>query len=143
MDAQSVFSAGLICGTFFHFFVNDQKGPIGILLRQLLTPLRNEFMDGLDDHDLGVIIVGLVMQIIGILQSPLCYGSNFDPFAYFFMGGEAHQPAVDKMPPLIEEQDKKSRARKHDVSVLVHENDHHHKRVMSKDEEENPKEKDS
>jgi hypothetical protein len=163
MGAQSIFIVGLVCGTFFHFFVNDQEGPIGFYLRRLVTPLRNELdnlddneLDRMDDHELGVIIVGLVMLIIGILQSPLCYGPNFDPFAYFFMGGEA-QEAVDKIPPLIEE--KKLRAGKNDVAVVhencshrktvmskdgdvnvVHENGHHHKRVMSKDEE-NPKDK--
>lgn len=95
-----------------------------------MAPLRSDELDGLDDHDVGLIIVGLVMQILGILQSRLCYGPNFDPFAYFFMGGEAQ--AVDKMPSLIEE--KKLRAAKNGVAV-VHENGDHRKRVTSKDED--------
>jgi hypothetical protein len=143
MGAQSIFSAGLVCGTFFHFFVNDQEGPIGIFLRQLVAPLRNDELDGLDDHDVGLIIVGLVMQSIGILQSPLCYGPKFDPFAYFFMVGEAQ--AVDKIPSLtavVHEDDhhpKRVKSKDEDVAV-VHESSHHHKRVTSKDEE-NQKEK--
>lgn len=70
---------GVVCATFYHFFVHDETGPIGTWLRTAV-PVRF----GLDDATFAAAVVSLFMQGMGILQLPRFYGPNFSPFAILF-----------------------------------------------------------
>lgn len=73
----SVAFAGLLCTTFYHFFVHDKTGPIGNLLRQAIP---SSVRLGLTDETFAAAIVSLFMQITGFLQMPIFLGPNFSPF---------------------------------------------------------------
>mmetsp|Transcript_15554 Transcript_15554/g.20257 ORF Transcript_15554/g.20257 Transcript_15554/m.20257 type:complete len:320 (+) Transcript_15554:216-1175(+) len=68
---------GVFCATFYHFYANDQEGPIGTLLRKAL-PFASQL--GLDDATFAGIFVSVFMQIMGILQMPEFLGPSFTPF---------------------------------------------------------------
>lgn len=70
-------SIGLFCASFFHFFVNDTKGPIGIALRKTMVLAK---WSGLDDRTFATVFVSSFMQIMGILQIPAFLGPSFSPF---------------------------------------------------------------
>lgn len=69
---------GLFCATFFHFFVNDQTGPIGTFLRESVFTESLRF--GLDEKTFAAVFVSFFMQVMGILQMPQFYGPSFTPF---------------------------------------------------------------
>lgn len=72
-------SSGLFCGTLYHFFVHDEKGPIGIALRKVLHSMP-WIIGALDDERFAVAAVGAFMQIVGLLQIPHFLGPGFSPF---------------------------------------------------------------
>lgn len=69
---------GMFCATFYHFFVHDQTGPIGILLRETVFPEVVRF--GLDERTFAGVFVSFFMQVVGILQMPQFLGPSFTPF---------------------------------------------------------------
>ena len=71
---------GLFCATFFHFFVNDQTGPIGIALRDAVHSIPGVKM-GLDDRTFCVAIISIFMQVMYFLQLPELLGPSFSPFS--------------------------------------------------------------
>ena len=62
---------------FYHFFVHDQDGFIGKMLRQIM-PIAKIFE--LDDKTFALSYVSLFMQVTGILQMPQFLGPSFTPF---------------------------------------------------------------
>jgi len=68
---------GLFVAPFYHFFVNDQDGVIGITLRKIM-PISKIF--DLDDKTFALAYVSLFMQVVGILQMPQFLGPSFTPF---------------------------------------------------------------
>ena len=72
------FQNGLFCASFFHFFVHDQKGPIGKILRDYVAP--ESIRMGLDERTFATACISLFMQIMGILQMPRFLGPSFNPF---------------------------------------------------------------
>lgn len=76
------FQNGVFCATFYHFFVNDQKGPIGIFLRSLFpTTIRL----GLDDTTFAKTFISFFMQWTGLLQMQDFLGPSFSPFDIAFL----------------------------------------------------------
>lgn len=71
---------GLFCASFFHFFVNDQTGPIGIALRDAIHSIPGVQM-GLDDRTFCVAIISIFMQVMYLLQLPELLGPSFSPFS--------------------------------------------------------------
>lgn len=71
---------GLFCASFYHFYVNDQEGPIGQLLRTLF-PVGS--LLGLEDARCAAALVSLFMQITGFLRLPEFWGPTYSPFAPF------------------------------------------------------------
>jgi hypothetical protein len=71
---------GLFCASFFHFFVHDQTGPIGIALRDAVHSIPGVQM-GLDDRTFCVTIISIFMQAMYILQLPELLGPSFSPFS--------------------------------------------------------------
>lgn len=70
---------GILCASFYHFFVHDKTGSIGIMLRRAIpSPLRF----GLTDETFAAVVVSLFMQITGILQISLFFGPDFSPFSF-------------------------------------------------------------
>ena len=70
-------------GSFYHFFVHDKTGPVGIFLRKSVHSLLGDGGDlilGLDEQTFAVAYVGLFMQITGILQLPHFWGPAYSPF---------------------------------------------------------------
>ena len=73
------FQNGFFCCTFYHFFVHDKTGPIGSTLRSIIhsTPF---LQGGLEDDTFAIVVVGLFMQVVGLLQLSLFLGPSFSPF---------------------------------------------------------------
>ena len=69
--------AGIFCASFYHFFVNDQTGPIGAMLR---ATFPETVRMGLDEATFAAVLVSLFMQIMGLLQMPDFFGPSFSPF---------------------------------------------------------------
>ena len=69
--------AGIFCASFYHFFVNDQTGPIGIWLR---SAFPEAVRMGLDEATFAAAFVSLFMQVTGLLQMPDFLGPSFSPF---------------------------------------------------------------
>ncbi|KAL7578718.1 hypothetical protein ACA910_015956 [Epithemia clementina (nom. ined.)] len=69
---------GIFCASFYHFYVHDQDGPIGQMLR---TYLPVAAMLGLSDATFAAAFVSLFMQITGILRMDQFLGPSFTPFA--------------------------------------------------------------
>lgn len=66
---------------FYHFFVRDQTGPIGSLLRRTVYSLPFVHTEmGIDNETFAIVAVGFFMQVIGILQMPHFLGPTFNPF---------------------------------------------------------------
>uniref|UniRef100_A0A7S1YX91 Uncharacterized protein n=1 Tax=Trieres chinensis TaxID=1514140 RepID=A0A7S1YX91_TRICV len=74
------FQNGLFCASFYHFYVNDREGFVGIWLRQALSGVP-EFFD-LDERTFAVSFVSLFMQVMGFLQLPQVWGAGFTPFGF-------------------------------------------------------------
>ena len=72
------FQNGLFCATLYHFFVYDQKGFIGIALRDAVHSVPAIQM-GLDDSTFALVFVSAFMQITGMLQIPQFLGPSFSP----------------------------------------------------------------
>lgn len=68
---------GLFCASFYHFYLHDQTGPIGIFLRSML-PAKT--LLGVEDGEFAAMFVTYFMQITGILMLPLYLGPGFSPF---------------------------------------------------------------
>jgi hypothetical protein len=75
---------GLVTASFYHFFVHDKTGVVGLQLRQLLSPLlvylNFDPASEADQATFAACAVSLFMQIVGILQMPQFFGSAFSPF---------------------------------------------------------------
>lgn len=71
--------SGLFCASFYHFYVHDTTGPIGMLLRKTL--LYADWLGfGDDPKTFATAFIGLFMQVVGILQIPAFLGPSFTPF---------------------------------------------------------------
>ena len=81
------FQNGLFCATLYHFFVFDQKGAVGIALRNAVHSVPS-IQVGMDDATFGVVFISAFMQIVGILQIQQFLGPAFSPFnsLYYLMG---------------------------------------------------------
>mmetsp|Transcript_13186 Transcript_13186/g.18376 ORF Transcript_13186/g.18376 Transcript_13186/m.18376 type:complete len:309 (-) Transcript_13186:94-1020(-) len=92
------FQNGLFCASFYHFYVHDDKGFIGKFLREktLLPMLQGE----MDTTTFGVVVVGIFMQIVGLLQLPLLLGPTFSPFtkAYSLVASTATKKKPSSAP---------------------------------------------
>ena len=74
--------AGILCASFFHFFVHDTTGPIGLALRDAVRLIPNVQM-GLDDRTFCVVTISFFMQTMYILQMPEFFGPSLSPFSTF------------------------------------------------------------
>lgn len=72
------FQNGLFCASFYHFFVHDEDGFIGVTLRKIIGGLPALF--GLDDHTFAVLFVSAFMQVFPLLQLKYFLGPSFSPF---------------------------------------------------------------
>ena len=68
---------GLFVTAFYHFYINDQEGLIGNLLRNHM-PIAKLF--DMDDKTFAYCVVSGFMQVMGILQMPQFLGPSFTPF---------------------------------------------------------------
>lgn len=90
--------AGFFCTSFYHFFVHDKTGPIGVTLR-LVIPTSLRF--GLEDETFAAALVSLFMQVTGILQMPVFLGPDFSPFSLvgsFFERLSRKEPSLQNKP---------------------------------------------
>ena len=71
---------GVFCGTWFHFFAHDMDGPIGTFLRNATAPVQEAVFPFLDDRTFAFVMVGIFMQVMGMLQTPALLGPSFSPF---------------------------------------------------------------
>jgi hypothetical protein len=75
---------GLFTASFYHFFVNDKTGAVGLHLRRLLSPLlvllKFDPASEADHATFAACAVSLFMQVVGILQMPRFFGPAFSPF---------------------------------------------------------------
>jgi len=78
------FQNGLWCASFYHFFTNDEVGPIGIGLRTYLGALFGGegvlMKNVMDDENFAKIIISGFMVLVGVLQLPAFFGPSFNPF---------------------------------------------------------------
>lgn len=72
------FQNGLFCATFYHFYVNDKTGFIGIALRKYVGGLPGKM--GLSEEVFPVVVVSFFMHTMAILQLPQVCGPSFSPF---------------------------------------------------------------
>jgi hypothetical protein len=85
---------GLVCATFYHFFVHDKTGVLGTTLREAIP---SSWRLGLSEETFAAVVVSLFMQITGILQMPIVFGPDFSPFSVLplfrkFLSGFGHSP---------------------------------------------------
>lgn len=73
------FQNGLLCASFYHFFVNDETGFIGLTLRHVIKSVDFIKM-GLDDKIFATVTVSIFMHTMGILQLPNFMGPSCSPF---------------------------------------------------------------
>jgi hypothetical protein len=90
----ALISTGLFCGTFYHFFVNDTKGPIGNFLRNHI-PYKKLF--DMDEKTFAMCFVSFFMQVMGILQIPSILGPSFTPFQGFAIRSPWKDPTTWKV----------------------------------------------
>jgi hypothetical protein len=68
-------------GSFYHFFVNDQVGPIGIIVRKTVYAVGDgALLMGLDERTFAMAFVAFFMQVSGLLQLPHFFGPGYSPF---------------------------------------------------------------
>ena len=68
-------------GSFYHFFVNDQVGPIGSFVRKAVYAVGDGgLLMGLDERTFAMAFVAFFMQISGLLQLPYFFGPSYSPF---------------------------------------------------------------
>ena len=72
------FQNGLFCSIFYHFFIHDEEGFIGVTLRKVVGGLPSLF--GLDDHTFAVLLISTFMQVVPLLQLKYFLGPSFSPF---------------------------------------------------------------
>lgn len=83
------FQNGLFCATFYHFYVNDQSGPIGLQLRRtvdMFIPGAREVWGIKDDRTFAFVLVSLFMHLMCLAQLEHCLGPTFSPFSSIFDG---------------------------------------------------------
>jgi len=73
------FQNGFFCATFYHFYVNDKTGFVGVTLRKIIGDLPSKLL-GLDDAIFPVVTVSVFMHAVSLLQLPLLFGPSFSPF---------------------------------------------------------------
>lgn len=73
------FQNGLCCATFYHFYVNDETGFIGVTLRAIIDKVDFIKM-GMDDKTFAIVAVSSFMHVMGVLQLSHCFGPSFSPF---------------------------------------------------------------
>lgn len=86
---------GLFCASFYHFYVNDQEGIIGVTLREyidvicdflkeqitsLFPQLVGVIDPALSEQKFAVIVISAFMHVTGVLHLPYFLGSSFSPF---------------------------------------------------------------
>jgi hypothetical protein len=68
-------------GSFYHFFVNDQVGPIGVFVRKTVYSVGDgALLMGLDERTFAMAFVAFFMQVSGLLQLPHFFGPGYSPF---------------------------------------------------------------
>lgn len=89
------FQTGLACATFYHFYVHDETGFVGIHLRHCFHLVFDDFLkisglDNLDRATLAFVFVSAFQQIMAILQLPYFLGPSANPFnaLYYFVPEE-------------------------------------------------------
>lgn len=78
------FQNGFFCATFYHFFVHDVEGIIGITLREMLEGGAKSL--GMDNRTFAMCLVSGFMNVMGILQLPRFFGPKFTPFNPALLG---------------------------------------------------------
>jgi len=73
------FQNGLLCASFYHFFLHDQTGFIGVTLRSAIDKVDFIKM-GLDDKTFARVMVSIFMHVSGVLRLPAFYGPSSSPF---------------------------------------------------------------
>lgn len=97
------FQTGLACATFYHFYVHDETGFIGINLRHCFHLVFDDFLkmtslDALDRKTLAMVLISAFQQIMAILQLPYFLGPTASPFnAVYYVFPET--PATSKTAP--------------------------------------------
>ncbi|GMH80636.1 hypothetical protein TrST_g641 [Triparma strigata] len=78
------FENGLWLGGFYHLYVNDTTGFLGVTLRSLIksVPMVSEFLDTFfsSDEEFARVFVGFYMVAYGVLKLPEFLGPDFNPF---------------------------------------------------------------
>ena len=70
----------MFIGTFFHLFAHDVTGPLGIMLRTLVSLTGARIICwGLDDRTFAIVVTSAFMQYAGIIMLPHFYGPTFSP----------------------------------------------------------------
>lgn len=74
------FQCAIFCAPFYHFYVHDKSGVVGITLRTLFSPVQDLTPGVADEATFAKAFVSLFMQVVGILQLPIFLGPSFSPF---------------------------------------------------------------
>lgn len=84
---------GLFAASFYHFFVNDQSGFIGVNLRKFID-LAPGIKMGFDEKTFAKVAASLFMHICGLLRLPFALGPSFNPFNSVYTKVENLMPNV-------------------------------------------------
>lgn len=87
------FQNGLFCASFYHFFIHDTTGFIGVNLRMLIDYVPVIKM-GLDDQTFAFVAVSAFMHVTALLQLPSLFGPSHSPFYSVFSQVESLCPNV-------------------------------------------------
>ena len=83
-----LFQQGISCSTFYHFYVHDVEGVIGVTLRSVVRPVAVQVMMllGADEKErednalFGKVAFGIFMLAMAILRMNQFLGPSFSPF---------------------------------------------------------------
>jgi len=88
------FQNGLACASFYHFFIHDTTGVIGVNLRMIIDQAGPTLKMGLDDKTFAFVVVSAFMHITALLQLPSLLGASHSPFYSVFSKVEFLCPNV-------------------------------------------------
>merc|ERR1711862_101044 len=120
------FQTGLACATFYHFYVHDETGFIGINLRHCFHLVFDDLLKilglyTLDKKTLAFVAVSAFQHTMAILQLPYFLGPKSSPFnaLYYFVPEEVPQnsKAVSDKTKNIEDKQKSSSSTNTDTAV--------------------------
>lgn len=135
------FQTGLACASFYHFYVHDETGFIGVNLRHCFHLVFDDLlkMSGLytlDRKTLAFVTISAFQHVMAILQLPYFLGPKASPFnaAYYFASEEAptNSKAIPAKPKTLDNKQESSSSTATKESTVPQNGNHEIKKKKKK-----------